>query len=118
MTFRAAEYLERWRVPLHGELGDEQNGSFIIKPNGLTLIMSNGGGWEHVSLSRRSRDPSYQDMCFAKANCWSDEDTVMQLHVPAPDHVNFHEHCLHLWRPISQKIPRPPIFFVGPQSNE
>jgi hypothetical protein len=41
----------------------------------------------------------------------------MQLHVrPPADHVNNHEFCLHIWRPLDVDIPRPPSVMVGVQS--
>ncbi len=118
MTFFASEHVEKFRVvhPLVGVMGDEQNGAFMVKPKGLKILISSGEGWEHVSVSRKSRTPSYEDMCWVKANFWGDEDAVMQLHVPKLDHVNCHEHCLHLWRPTDKEIPRPPSIFVGPRN--
>ena len=41
------------------------------------------------------------------------DETAMQLHVPPHEHINTHEHCLHLWRPQQEKIPRPPSYMVG-----
>ena len=118
MTFFASEHVEKFRVvhPLVGVMGDEKNGAFMVKPKGLKIVISSGEGWEHVSVSRKSRTPSYEDMCWVKANFWGDEDTVMQLHVPKLDHVNCSEHCLHLWRPTDKEIPRPPSIFVGPRN--
>jgi hypothetical protein len=43
-----------------------------------------------------------------------EDETAMQLHVPATDHINCHPHCLHLWRPTEVEIPRPPAIMVGP----
>ena len=115
MSFGCPKALELYRVLLPGyPLGDRQNGALQIKPRGLGLIFSNGEGWEHVSVSRNSRTPSYEDMDWIKQNFWSDDQCVMQLHVPASDHVNCHNYCLHLWRPTDQEIPRPPAIFVGP----
>lgn len=101
----------RCRIPGYPR-GDDQNGAFEFK-DGLRTIISSGGGWEHVSVSRRSRTPSYEDMCRIKDIFWPDTQTVMQLHVPKDDHINCHEFCLHLWRPITVEIPRPPSIMVG-----
>ena len=104
---------EQYRMPgPGGRLGDKQNGLFVIKPKGLTVIISSGGGWEHASVSRRSRCPSYEDLDYVKRMVWDSCDCVMQLHVPATDHVNWHPYCLHLWRPLEAEIPRPPQVFV------
>ncbi len=99
------------------------NGMFLV-PCGreiLRCMISDGTGsremglplWEHVSVSLSNRVPSYAELCFVKDLFWSDDETVMQLHVPRCDHVNNHPFCLHLWRPIGQEIPRPPAEFVG-----
>jgi hypothetical protein len=114
--FSCPKHLEIYRVQLPGyPIGDHQNGVLQIKPRGLGVIFSSGEGWEHVSVSRRARTPSYEDLEEIKQEFWSDDMCVMQLHVPASDHVNCHDHCLHLWRPTDQEIPRPPSIFVGPK---
>ena len=114
MPFCIPKHLELYRVQLPGfPVGDAQNGALVIKPRGLQVLFSNGEGWEHVSVSRNSRVPSYDDMDEIKREFWDDDQTVMQLHVPLDDHVNHHEYCLHLWRPTDQEIPRPPSLMVG-----
>lgn len=56
--------------------------------------------WLHVSLSRRDRIPSYQDLCFVK-KWWIGEDgTAIQVFPPASQHVSDHPNCLHLWSPL------------------
>lgn len=116
MTFGCPRHLEMYRVELPGyQLGDRQNGCLVIKPRGLGVIFSSGEGWEHVSVSRRSRTPSYEDLDKIKREFWPDDACVMQLHVPASDHVNCHANCLHLWRPLEAEIPRPPAIMVGPR---
>jgi len=115
MSFGCPEKLEQYRMILDGyECGDSQNGALMIKPRGLKVIFSNGLDWEHVSVSRRGRTPTYEDMDEIKCDFWSNDLCVMQLHVLASDHVNCHDYCLHLWRPIDQEIPRPPAIMVGP----
>jgi len=92
-----------------------ENGAALIKPKGLKVIWANGMGWEHVSVSRRKRTPSYEDMDWIKRKFWwNPEHVVMQLHVGASDHINCHPNCLHLWRPMDETIPAPPGIMVGP----
>lgn len=79
----------------------------------LKIIASDGEGWEHVSVSLPNRCPTWAEMCFVKSLFWGDDDCVMQLHPPKSDWVNNHSYCLHLWRPISQDIPRPDSMLVG-----
>jgi len=112
-VLRVPKAWEPYRTPWQGDLGDLQNGLFVLKPRGLVVIVSSGMGWEHASVSRRSRCPSYEDMDYVKRSAWAPEDCAMQLHVPESDHVNAHPFCLHLWRPLEAEIPRPPAIFVG-----
>lgn len=112
--------LERLRVDftsVYGSPGDEGNGAFQVKSkiDGTTLfvIASNGGGWDHVSVSHRKRVPNWYEMEQIKALFFYDDETCMQLHVPTSDHINNHPNVLHLWRPQDVEIPRPPAIMVG-----
>lgn len=79
----------------------------------LTVIASDGGGWNHVSVSRRNRCPNWSEMEHVKRTFFRPDETVMQLHVPESGHINVHPNCLHMWRPHGVKIPRPPASMVG-----
>ncbi len=96
------------------------NGQFLVNYEGriLTVIASDGLGWEHVSVSLRSRCPTWEEMEFVRELFFRDDETVMQLSVPRSDHVNCHRYCLHLWRPLDQEIPRPPAILVGPVGTQ
>ncbi len=107
------KHLIKHRVTnLYGQYGDDFNGFMLIKPRGLKVIFSSGGGWGHVSISKRGKTPSYEEMDKIKKEFWGADDVVMQLHVGVTDHVNIHDNCLHLWRPTDQIIPLPPKEFV------
>ena len=116
--------IDRWRVrnrevlAAHGSYGDAGNGMFAVPSpidgGELKVIASNGGGWEHVSVSRKNRCPKWQEMAFIKDRFFKDDELVMQLHVPKSEHINFHRNCLHLWRPLTEVIPLPPAWMVGP----
>jgi len=110
--FGCPEYLEKYRKKLFGQLGDSSNGCLDIRPRGMHVIFSSGGGWEHISAKRRNRTPSYADLDRLKREFWPPDAVVMQLHVSASDHINDHDHVLHLWRPIDGEIPLPPLIFV------
>jgi len=104
-----------------GYMGSDEsvgnNGAFQFrqKPGGvmLTVIASDGAGWEHVSISRPDRVPSWDEMCWIKSLFWDDEDCVVQFHAPRSEWVNNHRHCLHLWRPVGVELPRPHHLLVG-----
>ncbi len=86
------------------------NGAFRVRHGGVefVIIASNGGGWEHVSVSLDKRCPTWQEMCWVKNLFWHPDEWVVQYHPAASAYVNNHPHCLHLWRPIGQAMPTPP----------
>lgn len=102
------------------------NGAFFIPgPDGRVLLkviasegclVEPGFDFEHVSVSCEVRCPTWDEMEFIKQIFWRDDETVMQLHVPKSDHVNYHQCCLHLWKPLNAEIPRPHHMTVGPRA--
>lgn len=98
------------------------NGAFKIpidKENGIEafVIASDKLDWEHVSVTikenGKSETPTWEEMCVIKELFWDDTDCVVQFHPPKSEHVNMHEHCLHLWRPKDIAFPVPPKIMVG-----
>jgi hypothetical protein len=114
MTFKCPD---KYRVQLPGyPAGDEGNGYFIVTvkhQQKLRVIASDGMGWEHVSVSRNDRCPTWDEMCQIKALFWDEDDCVIQYHPPRSEYVNNHPNCLHLWRPIGVELPMPPSILVG-----
>lgn len=118
--------LERGRVR-HGQFASDASygltGAFFIdvsaaggRAQELKIIASDGGGWEHVSVSCKRRCPNWAEMCFVKGLFWTEQETVVQYHPPKSEYVNCHPNCLHLWRPTEGEILLPPSIFVGPKS--
>jgi len=113
--------------PLGSDANAGNNGAFSVPPERealapgirtrLFIIASDGRGWEHVSVhaheGRRSRTPTWDEMCLVKDLFWDPEDMVMQLHPRRSQYVNDHPHTLHLWRPIGRAIPEPIAMLVG-----
>ena len=124
MSLRIPDAWERFRLR-QGRLATspfEPCGAFVVPHYGISIatIVSDGSGWplpppvwEHasVSLSVR-RTPTWAEMHWVREQLWEPEDTVLQLHPPASEYVNVHEHVLHLWRPIGVDVPRPPRITV------
>lgn len=77
------------------------------------VIASDGEGWEHVSVSRKDRCPTWEEMCQVKAMFWDAEYVVVQFHPRESEYVNNHAFCLHLWRQVDADFPTPPSIFVG-----
>lgn len=111
--FKASKLIEKYRYHPNTHIpGDAQNGMARYHPKKLRIVWSNQLGWEHVSVSRLTKVPSWEDMCFAKQQFWSDDINVMQLHPAKNNYVNVHPNCLHLWRPLESQIPLPDLTMV------
>lgn len=97
------------------EGSDGFGGTFYDKKSRchLNFIMSWGAGYEHCSVSLPIRCPSWEQMCAMKELFWDDDETCMQLHPAKKDYINNHPYCLHIWKPINEKIPTPPSIMVG-----
>lgn len=80
-----------------------------------TIIVTNGAGWEHVSVSpkRKSLIPSWEDMCTIKDMFWKENEAVIQVHPVKEDYVNNMPNCLHLWRCTYKEMVLPPRILVG-----
>lgn len=104
---------------LYGGIGDESCGVFQLRSpidHGLLFIVaSSGGGWDHVSVSRRNRCPTWIEMEAVKRLLFEPDEVCMQLHVAVSEHLSLHPYCLHLWRPNDGRtIPLPPAVMVAP----
>lgn len=123
MKASACATLERgrnMREPYRSPFGAMFGAFFLRGPkgSGLTVISSGSDtefGWEHVSVSRRLKTPSWEEMCFVKNLFWSEDEVVMQIHPAKADYVNHHPYCLHLWRPLQGWAQLPPSILVGPK---
>lgn len=113
-------HLNKYRVPFLGGMGDKHNGAFKIRKNGMNFVIlaSNGGDWEHVSISTSSRCPKWEEMCYFKELFFNDDEVVVQYHPAKSEYVNNHQFCLHLWKPTSNEIPTPPSIYVGVKGLE
>lgn len=95
--------------------GDDGMMGYLLTPrcDQLKFIASWGEGWDHVSISRPDRCPTWEEMAWVKDCFFEAEETAMQLHPPQSQYVNRHPFCLHIWRPHKMDIPLPPKEFVG-----
>lgn len=112
---------ERFRItsgPAGSDASFGNNGAFRVKLKTFNqtvyVIASDGEGWEHVSVSRPDRCPTWAEMCEVKELFFGPDEWVMQYHPARAEYVNFHQHCLHLWRPVGAAFPTPPAWMVGP----
>jgi hypothetical protein len=131
---------EQYRITT-GRLASSQaehgnNGAFSLPPlhnntHRILLVIASDGrswaeeglplpAWEHVSVHAatgpkpsQSFTPTWAEMCYAKKLFWDLEDTVIQFHPPQSQYINWHEHTLHLWRPIGVELPLPPTVTIA-----
>lgn len=102
---------------LYGINGDNHNGVFrvFVEGKGYNVIASNGGGWDHVSVTPTNTKrgcPSWETMCAIKDMFFEKHETVIEYHPEEENYINVHPCCLHLWRPQNHSIPMPPQFMV------
>jgi hypothetical protein len=112
--------IDKFRVmhPLYKDMGDSRNMCIVIdspvRNDKIFCICSDGGGWEHVSVSLRSKKmPCWDEMCFIKNLFWAEDETVIQFHPPEKEYVNNHATCLHMWKKIGFKMPLPDSLMIG-----
>ena len=118
---RDLSHLNRYRARLYGELGDAQNGAFLLpnpKPGSslqLRVIASSAEGWDHVSVSTKSRCPTWDEMAWVREQFFGPDEIPVQFGVGrtgSVEYVNDHPYCLHWWRAHDVVYPMPPVEFV------
>lgn len=97
---------------------DGNNGVFLFPGLRLRCIVSDGEGWDHVSVAVLihpkicPRCPTWAEMCWIKDKFFGEEEVVFQLHPAKSNYVNIHPFVLHLWRYQAGDPPLPPRIFV------
>lgn len=118
MTFKVPEKFRVTSGRMRSDSSYGNNGAFEVTvktscKQSMYVIASDGMGWEHVSVSRKDRCPTWEEMCKVKELFWDEEDTVLQFHPPKSEYVNNHPFCLHMWRKIGENIETPFKHLVG-----
>lgn len=71
---------------------------------GVSVIWSveriDGQVWRHLSVATTSGIPSYTMMAGIKRWLLGDEGKAIMVFPPRSEHINIHQHCLHLWEPV------------------
>lgn len=122
----AHKAIERYRITTGKVASDASygnNGAFLVPYSPrpprpgimLGIIVSDGEGWDHVSVSLPNRCPSWEEMCFVKDLFFEPHEVAIQIHPARSEYVNHHPFCLHLFRHQTKSIPTPPSWMVGPR---
>lgn len=90
-------------LPASWRVTREDGSGRAATQKGLAVIETlnreaDGRRWHHVSLSRASRLPSYEDVLLVRRLFIGECAECYQVFPPAARHVNVHPYCLHLWR--------------------
>ena len=89
---RAAEYMRAWAF----------NGLQIIA---TAAVMDDGREWLHVSVARRNRLPTYEEIARVKRDFIGDDKKAISVLPEKKYHVNIHENCLHLFYSAENPLP-------------
>ncbi len=88
---------ENWAAPYafgpDGWILEDFNGNGAVI---ITCAPVNGDEWVHASMTRKNAVPSYDDLKLLHRAVFGD-GWAYQVFAPPMDHVNIHEHALHLW---------------------
>lgn len=121
---KSFEHLEEFRCKDYSIWSSEKGdtfGVFIIRIGSYALLCIVGDGhfWDHVSVTVRDKKgrqikrlPNYNELCKVKNLFFEDDEIVVHYFVPATDHVNINDWCLHLWKHQQKPFPRPPMYMV------
>ena len=118
MKQKISKDIEKYRVK-HGLYASNENtgnnGFFIIPYNNyeLKVMISDGMGWDHVSVSLKNRTPNWKEMCYIKDIFFDEEETVVQYHPQKSKYINNCNTCLHMWKNQNKDIELPPSIMVG-----
>lgn len=123
MRTKFPDHIEDGRVltgHMQSEYGDTFGAFHLTRVRVQFVAIASSGDelvqWEHVSVRARDykgeRVPTWEEMCWIRDQFWLPEECVVQYHPPHAEYVNHHPCVLHLWRPTSVDLPRPPIIAV------
>lgn len=79
----------------------------IISIDLYDVLDKAAGHWLHISVSRRTKTPTWQEMETARAELGYVDRLFIQMHPPRAHWLNLHQHCLHMFSRIDgDAIPR------------
>lgn len=70
-----------------------------FKYRNCVVIISKDDGLWHMSISRKDRLPTYDELKSARYEFFPDVLYMIQIFPPVEEFVNLHVFTLHLWEP-------------------
>lgn len=92
------------------QLSDSGSSSSVIV---TCSEQSDGIEWVHASIARRDVMPSHDDLTLLHRAVWGERGYAYQVFAPASQHVNIHEHALHLWGRLDGRAVLPEFGALG-----
>lgn len=114
----ATTRLQILRAGMDGGWAEAFLASSKKKQQPASIVFSWGGGWDHVSVSFKSRCPTWEEMCEVKNMFFHPEEVCVQYHPAESEYVNNHPYCLHLWKCQDQEMLTPPAWMVGVKKGQ
>jgi hypothetical protein len=86
----------------HGSIADFGDYLTVWKRASLRVLrslstMKDGSRWIHVSASRATSHPTWEDLVKVKENFIGQHVDAVMVLPKREDHVNIHPHCFHWW---------------------
>lgn len=120
-TIEEIKHTPRLNVIYTGEDGGIADAYLLSSKRGshpATVVFSNGGGWDHVSVSFSNRTPTWDEMSEVKRMFFHPDEVAVEYHPPEDQYVNNFAHCLHIWKPQGTELPAPPSWMVGASKGQ
>lgn len=108
----ATKYIEKcqfhWKLPpgwtkVMESFKEAYDAIWVHQKSGRKVVLSicpefyDSNTWVHVSISRRGKEPSYQDLVYLKRHWLGDNLKAIMVLPEKERHVNIHPNCLHLY---------------------
>lgn len=95
---------------VNNPLFNNEYGKAWTSSNGLLVICTageydDGNEWLHVSFSRKSRTPTYDDVTLVKRYFVGEDKKAVMVWPDKEHYVNLHPNCLHLFYSAKNPLP-------------
>lgn len=105
VPFSPEQIFKGWKkdestIPFANNYSHKSKLYVIASVDDLQDGQGNESKWVHLSVSRKDRLPSWDDLKGVKKMFLGDDKEAVQVFPKQKDYVNLHPYCLHLWAPV------------------